>query len=444
MLKRKLSNISATLLSLACGLSLHGQANTLSDALSVNAASRNTVETSQSQPNIIYILADDLGYGELGCYGQEKIETPNIDQLRSEGVANKQGFDFFFGYNCQRQAHTYFPRHLWKNEAKIPLRNQSVAPSTRLPEGADPLNEASYANYTLTDYAPDLMFSEITNFVDANKAKPFFLYWASPIPHVPLQAPKRWVDHYVKKFGDEHPHIAGYFPCRSPRATYAAMVSYLDENVGKLVRQLKELGIYDNTLIVFTSDNGPTFNGGSQSSWFNSAGPFNEGRPWGKCTLQEGGVRVPFIATWPGKIQAGSERDHISAFWDALPTFCEIAGVTPPEAIDRISYLPALLQQGDQKDHEFLYWEYDGTQAVRMGKWKAIRSFQKNKPHMKLFNLEEDIREEKNIASANPELVSQIETIMKSAAHRTNVRCAADFSSVYCGFKSVIHTLAPI
>jgi len=471
-----------------------------SDALSVNA---------ESQPNIIYILADDLGYGELGCYGQEKIETPNIDQLRSEGmkftqhysgsavcapsrcvlltgkhpghayirgndewksrgnvwnydemnknpnlegqrpipggtktiasllktagyttacvgkwglgapgtegVANKQGFDFFYGYNCQRQAHTYFPRHIWKNKEKITLRNKSVAPHTRLPKGADALKAASYADYTLTDYAPDLMFSEITNFVDANKERPFFLYWATPIPHVPLQAPRRWVDHYVKKFGDEQPHAGGYFPCRTPRATYAAMVSYLDENIGKLVRQLKELGVYDNTLIIFTSDNGPAFNGGSQPSWFNSAGPFKEGRPWGKSTLQEGGVRVPFIAAWPGKIKAGSESDHISAFWDAMPTFCEIAGVIPPEDIDGISYLPALLQKGDQKNHEYLYWEYEGKQAVRMGKWKAIRFFPKNKPQLKLFNLEEDIREENNIASANPEIVSRIETIMKEA-----------------------------
>jgi arylsulfatase A-like enzyme len=487
----------------------HAEGANLSDSTSVNASSQNKVEVAESHPNIIYILADDLGYGELGCYGQEKIETPNIDKLRSEGmkftqhysgsavcapsrcvlltgkhsghayirgndewdsrgkvwdyaevnkkpglegqrpilagtitiasllkdagyttacvgkwglgapntegVPNKQGFDFFFGYNCQRQAHTYYPRHLWKNEGKVPLRNRSVAPSTRLSKGADPMDEASYANYTLTDYSPDLMFHEITKFVDANKEKPFFLYWATPIPHVPLQAPKRWVDYYVKKFGDETPHLGGYFPCRTPRATYAAMVSYLDENVGRLVKQLKDIGAYDNTLIIFTSDNGPTFNGGAQSPWFNSGGPFNEGRPWGKCTLQEGGVRVPFIVSWPGKIEAGSETDHISAFWDAMPTLCEIAGVTPPEDIDGISYLPTLLQQGDQKNHDYLYWEYDGQQAVRLGTWKAIRTLGKNKMHMKLFNLKEDLREEQNVAEANPEIVSRIEEIMKEA-----------------------------
>jgi len=464
-----------------------------------------------AKPNIIYILADDLGYGELGCYGQKKIETPNIDKLRSEGmkftqhysgsavcapsrcvlltgkhtghayvrgndewkergnvwsyaamnkdpnlegqrplpagtvtiasllktvgyttacvgkwglgapntegVPNKQGFDLFCGYNCQRQAHTFYPCHLWKNETKLVLRNKEIAPGTKLPKGADPKDEASYANYTLTDYSSDIMFKEITNFVDQNKKKSFFLYWATPIPHVPLQAPKRWVDHYVKKFGDEEPYIGkmGYFPCRYPRATYAAMISYLDENIGKLVKQLKNIGVYKNTLIIFTSDNGFTFNGGTQSPWFNSGGPFNSGRQWGKCTLQEGGIRVPFIASWPGRIEAGSESDHISAFWDAMPTLCDVAGVNSPKDIDGVSYLPTLLQKSEQKQHPYLYWEFGGKQAVRLGKWKAIRTIGKNKMTIKLFNLEMDIREETDIASANPAVVSKIEKIMKEA-----------------------------
>ena len=470
-----------------------------------------TSTNAANKPNIIYILADDLGYGELGCYGQKKIETPNIDKLRSsgmkftqhysgsavcapsrcvlmtgkhpghayirgndewkergnvwsyaamnkdpnlegqrpipagtktiprllkaagyatacvgkwglgapntEGVPTKQGFDLFCGYNCQRQAHTYFPCHLWKNGKKMPLRNKEVAPGTKLTKDADPLDESSYADFTLTDYSPDIMFKEITDFVDANKAKPLFLYWASPIPHVPLQAPKRWVDYYVKKFGDEEPYTGkrGYFPTRYPRATYAAMISYLDENVGKLVKQLKDIGVYENTLIIFTSDNGFSFNGGTESPWFNSGGPFNSERGWGKTSLHEGGVRVPFIASWPTKIKAGSETDHISAFWDALPTFCEIAGVTPPDDIDGTSYLPTLLQSSKQKKHTYLYWEYAGKQAVRMGKWKAIRVVRKKVMPIQLFNLEQDIREEKDVSAQNPEIVSRIEKIMQEA-----------------------------
>jgi arylsulfatase A-like enzyme len=350
------------------------------------------------------------------CVGKWGLGAPG-----TEGTPNKQGFDLFFGYNCQRQAHTYYPCHLYKNEERVKLRNKEIAPGTKLPKGADPLKAESYANYTLTDYSPELMFSEITKFVDENKKKPFFLYWASPIPHVPLQAPDRWVKYYVKKFGNEEPYIGnkGYFPARYPRATYAAMISYLDENVGKLVKQLKDIGVYDDTLIIFTSDNGFTFNGGTQSPWFNSGGPFKSERGWGKTSLHEGGVRVPFIASWPGKIKAGSETDHISAFWDALPTFCEIAGVTPPDDIDGISYLSTLLQKSNQKRHPYLYWEYPeagSSQAVRMGKWKAIRKkIRKGNMKIELFNLEKDIREENNVAAQNPEIIQKIEKILREA-----------------------------
>jgi arylsulfatase len=385
---------------------------------------------SADKPNIIYILADDLGYGELGCFGQQKIETPNIDQLcrtgmrftshysgapvcapsrcvlmtgmhtghafirgndewasrgkvwdyqamfdnpklegqrplpagtqtigtllqasgyktaaigkwglgapGTEGVPNRQGFDFFYGYNCQRQAHTYYPKHLYKNEERVLLKNDLVAPGTKLAENADPENHASYARFNQADYAPDLMFSEIRDFVSENRARPFFLYWATTIPHAALQAPQRWVDHYVKKFGDEPPYLgtSGYFPLRYPHASYAAMISYLDEQVGQLVQQLKALGLYESTLILFSSDNGPTFNGGTDSPWFNSGGPFKSESGWGKCSVHEGGIRVPMIAAWPGHIQPGSQTDHLSAFWDVLPTLCEAAGAPPPADID--------------------------------------------------------------------------------------------------------------
>ncbi len=463
------------------------------------------------KPNIIYILADDLGYGELGCFGQKKIETPNIDRLANDGIIftqhysgapvsapsrcalltgkhmghaqvrgndewgargdvwnyksmiadstlegqspmaegtitighqmqkagyksaifgkwglgaphtnsipTKMGFDFFVGYNCQRMAHTFYPTHLYKNENRLHLNNDTVAPNTKLDEGADPYDMNSYKKYRLKDYSCDIIFDELTGFVEENKGHPFFIYWATPIPHTPLQAPQKWIDHYVEKFGDEEPYLGekGYFPCRYPRATYAAMISYLDENVGKLVQQLKNLGLYDNTLIIFTSDNGATYSGGTDSPWFASGGPFKSEYGRGKGYTHEGGIRTPMVASWPEKITAGTKSDHISAFWDVMPTFCEIAGVEIPEDTDGISFLPTLLEE-KQTAHEHLYWEfpsYGGQQAVRMGQWKGIRkNIKKGNMELELYNLDEDIQEQNNIAKQHPEIVKQIEAIM--------------------------------
>ncbi len=473
-----------------------------------------SLNTTNKKPNIIYILADDLGYGELGCYGQQKIETPNIDALAangirftnhysgspvcapsrcvlltgkhtghahirgndewaergdtidyamvvnnpnlegqqpllplseeptigsllqsagyktgivgkwglgaplSDGIPNNRGFDFFYGYNCQRQAHTYYPKYLWRNKGKVWLDNELVVPHTKLDEDADPYNEASYAKYRLKEYAPVLMYQEALHFIRENKGQPFFLYYASPIPHVPLQAPKQWVDYYVKKYGDEEPYQGEmkYFPCRYPRATYAAMISYLDEQVGGLVAELKKLGIYENTLIIFSSDNGPTCVGGVQPQWFNSGGLFKSEWGWGKATVHEGGIRVPMIAQWPGKIEAGSETSLISAFYDVLPTICELTGIKVPAGVDGISFLPVLFGKEQQK-HNFLYWEFpgrSGQQAVRMGKWKAIRmNILQGNLDIKLFDLENDIQEQHNVAGQNPEIVEQIKTIME-------------------------------
>lgn len=465
------------------------------------------------RPNIIFIMADDLGYAELGCYGQEKIETPNIDALAktgmkfsqfysgapvcaparcilmtgqhaghayirgndewsergdvwnfeamfedpnlegqrpiptgtptvghllqsagyktaivgkwglgaplTDGIPNKQGFDFFYGYNCQRQAHTFFPKHLWKNTDKVILDNDLVAPSTKLAEGAHPLEKESYEKFWLNQYSPDLMFDEISNFVDKNQKNPFFLYWATPIPHVPLQAPKNWVDYYVKKFGDEKPYTGdrGYFPHRYPRAAYAAMVSYLDKQVGQLVSQLKVLGLYENTIIMFTSDNGPTYAGGADSAFFDSAKPFSSATGRGKGNVYEGGIRVPLIVSWQEKIAPKSSSDHIAAFYDVLPTLCEIADVGPPENIDGKSFLPVLLGK-EQEQPKFLYWEfpaYGGQQAVRMGKWKGIRrDLNKGNLEIELYELEKDIGEATNVADQNPTVVEQIEEIMKT------------------------------
>lgn len=470
-----------------------------------------STKSNEQKPNIIYILADDLGYGELGCFGQEKIETPQIDALADNGmmftnhysgapvcapsrcvlltgkhmghaqvrgndewrergdvwdyramladstlegqapmkegtitiahkmkeagyqtamfgkwglgaphthsIPTKMGFDFFVGYNCQRQAHTFYPVHLYKNENRLYLDNDTIPPNKKLAKGADPYEMDSYKDYNLKNYSSTVMFNELTGFVEKNKDNPFFIYWATPIPHAPLQAPQEWVDHYVEKFGDEEPYLGkrGYFPHRYPHAAYAAMVSYFDENVGKLVQQLKDLGLYENTLIVVTSDNGATYNGGTDSPWFNSGGPFKSEYGWGKGYTHEGGIRTPMVASWPQKIKAGQKSDHISAFWDVMPTLCEIAGVEVPEGTDGISYLPSLTGK-DQKAHDHLYWEfpsYGGQQAVRMGKWKAIRkNIMKGNMELELYNLEEDIQEQINIADQHPEIVKQIEDIM--------------------------------
>jgi len=465
---------------------------------------------AEKLPNIIYILADDLGYGEPGCYGQEKIETPNIDELARTGmrftqhysgspvcaparcnlltgvhpgkafirgnhewesrgkvwdyvemindstlegqyplpdstitiakllkeagyitgmagkwglgaphtnsIPTKMGFDFFIGYNCQRIAHTYYPVHLYRNEHRIYLNNDTVKPHQGLEEGSDPYDIASYGNFSSTDYAPELIHDEILAFIKDHKEGPFFIYYASPIPHLPLQAPEKWVDHYVNKFGDEEPLVkASYFPNRFPRATYAAMISYLDEQVGDLVSTLKELGLYENTLIIFSSDNGPTYID-ADTRWFKSTNPFQTRAGRTKGHLYEGGIRVPMIASWPGKIKAGTTTGHISAFWDVMPTLCEIANIPPPGFTNGISFLPVLVGE-EQQIHEYLYWEfagYGGQQAVRKGPWKAIRkNIHEGSLKIELYDLDEDIREENNVADDYPEIIKSMEEIMK-------------------------------
>ncbi len=485
----------------------------LSIGVIILSAFTTTVQSQVVQkPNIIYILADDLGYGDLGVYGQKKIETPNIDNLAKQGMLFTQhyagapvcapsrcvlltgknsghaqvrgndewesrgdvwnyramladstlegqrpmiprtvtsasllhdagyktaiigkwglgapqtqstplrmGFDFFFGYNCQRQAHTYYPVFLYKNDHRVYLNNDTVAPNTRLPEGTDLYNPDSYSAFNQKDYSPDLMFSEITGFVNENYKQPFFLYWATPIPHAALQASKRWVDYYVKKFGDEKPYDGkkGYFPLRYPHASYAAMISYLDEQVGLLVKQLRELGIYDNTLIVFTSDNGPSSEGGGDSPWFDSGGPFKSEYGYGKGFVREGGIRVPMIASWPGVIKPGSISNLPSVFYDVLPTLCDIAGIKTPGDMDGISFLPELKGQA-QKKHQYLYWEfpeYNGQQAVLLGKWKAMRiNMQKGNKRWELYDLETDPTESTDVAASNAAVIAEVEKIAK-------------------------------
>ena len=473
------------------------------------------LKTQNERPNIIYILADDLGYAEVGAYGQEKIETPNIDALAQNGmlftqhyssapvcaparymlmtgkhaghayirsnsewkergdvwdyramakdstlegqgpmptntitmakrlqdvgyttgmvgkwglgaphthsIPNEMGFDFFFGYNCQRQAHTYYPLFLYKNKKRVHLANDTVAPNTKLPKGTDPNDPKNYASFSLKDYAPDLMFKELTKFVDSNKDQPFFLYWATPIPHVALQAPQKWVDYYKQKFGKENPYLGemGYFPHQNPRAAYAAMVSYLDENIGKLVQQLKDEGIYDNTLIVFTSDNGPSYAGGADPEFFESAKPFDGKYGRGKGYLYEGGIRVPMISSWPGKIKPGTKSDLISVQYDMLATFSEVAGYELPHEQDGVSILPTLLSKEGQKEHEFLFWEfpsYGGQVAIRMGDWKVVRQYlidDKEEATLELYNLRTDPLEMTNVAELYPDILKKAARIFK-------------------------------
>jgi len=337
------------------------------------------------------------------------------------GLPNQQGFDFFYGYVCQRQAHTYYPLHLWKNDKRVFLDNDTLAPHGKLPENVDPYNLK--ASYKLNDYSPDLMFTEITQFINDNKSNPFYLYWATTIPHLPLQAKDAWVDYYVKKFGDEKPSGEGnYFPSRYPRATYAAMISYLDEQVGKVVQQLKDLGIYENTLIIFTSDNGPS---GSYVPYFESAGKFRSTPGYIKGSLHEGGIREPMIASWPAVIKPGSRSSHVSAFIDVLPTFADITGVTFPEDLSGISYLPTL-EGKEQKEHEYLYWEFPegkGQQTIRMGNFKAFRGdLNSEKPgEWELYDVSVDFKEENNIASSHPEIIKKADEIaLKEHTTSTN------------------------
>ncbi len=478
-------------------------------------------QEKKSKPNIIYILADDMGYGDLGVYGQTQIETPNIDALAKEGILftqhyssapvcapsrymlltgkhsgnayirgndewgergkvwnykavakdstlegqrpmpentitfakklqekgyktsvfgkwglgaphtnstpTKMGFDYFFGYNCQRQAHTYYPLHLYENDHRVHLDNDTIAPHTKFPKGADPNKSESYANFNLKSYSSDLIFNKLSQFVGQQKDQPFFVYWATPIPHIPLQAPKKWVDYYRKKFGEEPPYTGkkGYFPNQYPKATYAGMISYFDENVGKLVQQLKEQKIYDNTLIIFSSDNGPSNHGGVDTEFFNS-GFFNNSHGRMKGFVYESGIRIPMIAMWKNHIKAGTKTPHISAQYDVFATIGDIVGFDNEEG-NGVSFLPTLLNKKQPK-HEFLYWEfpeYNGQIAIRIGDWKVIRRnlhFAKDKRTLEVYNLKNDPKEEHNVADQHPEIVEKAVKIFKKEHHTPEIK----------------------
>ncbi|WP_100629007.1 arylsulfatase [Algoriphagus formosus] len=475
-------------------------------------------EQKPQKPNIVLILADDLGYGEVGFNGQKLIKTPHMDALAasgkiftnhytaapvcapargmiltglhsghayirgndewrergevwdyakaaadpnlegqrplpaetqtiakilqqngyktalvgkwglggplSEGIPTNLGFDYFFGYNCQRQAHSLYPPHLWENETKVTLNNELIVPGTKLDSLSDPMNLDSYAKYFQPDYAPDVMHQKALSFLEENSEQPFFLYYASPLPHLPLQAPKELIMEYVEIFGEEDPYDGskGYFPARYPRATYAAMISLLDQQIGELRKKVEEMGQLENTIFILTSDNGPSYTGGVDFEFFESSAPFSNGYGRTKGFVYEGGIRVPMVVNWPGKVDAGTQSDHASVFYDLMPTFCELIGVAVPDETDGKSFLPAILGQ-EQEPHDYLYWEfpeYGGQQAVRMGQWKAVRQkLKEGVIQTELYDLSSDPQEQNDVSDQYPEILSQLEEIMKNE-HQTS------------------------
>jgi arylsulfatase A-like enzyme len=315
----------------------------------------------------------------------------------SIGAPNKQGFDYFFGYLCQRHAHNYYPEFLFRNDEKVPLTgNKIIQPRT---DGAGVASERA-------QYSHDILVQEALQFIEKKRNQPFFLYLAVTIPHANNEAGNK---------GMEVPDY-GIYKDRNwpePQKGHAAMISRLDRDIGTITKTLKQSGIDKNTLIIFTSDNGPHREGGADPEFFDSNGSLRGS----KRDLYEGGIRVPMIARWPGRIKAGTVSHHVSAFWDFLPTFAELADVRYSHSIDGISMLPTLLgKQANQKKHEFLYWEFhEGAfkQAVRMGDWKAVRLEANGK--LELYNLKDDISETVNVADRYPEIVAKIEDYLSAA-----------------------------
>lgn len=439
-----------------------------------------------ARPNIVFILADDLGYGDIGFNGQKLIKTPNIDRLAregmifsqfyagtsvcapsrsslltgqhtghtyirgnksvepegqqpiadsvvtlaevlkksgyvtaafgkwglgpvgSEGDPNKQGFDRFYGYNCQSLAHRYYPEHLWDNSKKITLDGNKGLINNK-------------------EYAPDLIQKKALSFVDTQDGKqPFFLFLPYILPHAELMVPDDSLFRYYKGKFEEKPYKGadygsgatggGYASQEYPHATFAAMVARLDLYVGQVMNKLKEKGLDKNTLVIFTSDNGPHIEGGADPKFFNSSAGFRGV----KRDLYEGGIREPFAARWPAGIKPGSKSDYIGAFWDILPTFAELANASSPRNIDGISFTDALKGKPTQKKHDYLYWEFHeqgGRQAVRQGNWKAVRLKAAGNPDalVELYDLSKDPQEKTNLTPQFPDKAKELGQIMNRA-----------------------------
>ncbi len=454
-------------------------------------AGSSQAQPAERPPNIVFIMADDLGYGDLGSYGQEKIQTPNLDRMAreglrfaqfysgstvcapsrsvlmtgqhtgrtpvrgnkrtsasignfplpaqaetlaevlqkagyatgmfgkwglggpgSEGLPAEQGFDEFFGYLDQLRAHFYYPEFLFRNGERVPLKGNKVVSDPRVPGAGHPVERGTYSHDAIVDEALD--------FVARHQEEPFFLYLPFTIPHASIIAPEEamapYLDEKGKSIFPERPFPGnGYSPQPMPRAAYAGMVSRMDRDVGRLLDRLETLGIAENTIVFFTSDNGPSSEGGADPAFFDSNGPLR-GK---KRDLYEGGIRVPMIVWGPGqKVPSGKVSDQVWAAWDVLPTLADLAGAAVSSSVDGLSFAPAIQGQPEQQEeHAYLYWEfYEGetAQAVRKGRWKAVRQ-----PiftgEIELYDLSKDVGEEHDVAGQHPEVVRQVEVMMKEA-----------------------------
>jgi len=336
-------------------------------------------------------LLKDGGY-RTGLFGKWGLGAPG-----SVSEPMKMGFDRFYGYNCQRIAHNYYPEFLWNDEKRETLDGN--------------------ANKQRQVYAPELIQKQAIDFIRDNKEQPFFMYYAAVQPHADIIAPDEYMQKHVGKYGEETPFPGGgYIAQKTPRAAFAAMVNVLDDYVGEISRELESLGIAENTIVIFTSDNGPHVEGGHDPDYFDSNG-IMQGE---KRDLYEGGIRVPFIVSWPGKIKAGSESNFVSAFWDFLPTAAELTGQTLPKKVDGLSMLPTLLGKEGQQQHDFLYWEFaerGGRVAIRKGDWKAVRYKASSDPHspLELYDLSSDPEENFNVAGDNPEVASDLRVLVENA-----------------------------
>lgn len=449
------------------------------------------------KPNIIFIYADDLGYNELGCYGQKKILTPNLDQLASEGMKftqfytstpvcaparcalltgkhtghtyirgnyelggfadsleggqmplhpnaftvghlmkkagyqtacigkwglgmantsgnpNDQGFDYFYGYLDQKQAHNYYPTHLWENGQWDKLNNHVIDVYRKLkPETA---TDEEFAYFRGKEYAVDKLGEKAQKFIKDNQKQPFFLYLPYTTPHISLQAPEAAVKEYIGKF-DEKPYYGqnGYASTPYPYSTYAAMITYMDKQIGDIRRLLKDLNLDENTIIMFSSDNGATFAGGVNTKYFESVGNL-KGL---KMEVYEGGIREPLIAYWKNKIPKGTTTNQVAIQYDLMATLGEIIGEKDLKT-DGVSFLPTLMgKENQQKKHDFFYWEYPengGQIAIRIGNWKGVKMDMKKNKNAKweLYDLEKDVSETTNLAAQNPEIIKRLDEILK-------------------------------